>query len=109
MDISQPIGKMPLKSRPISKPRTRTPDSDLSIEEQVLYMQQKAVVELIIEIMNTSHVVGHDGEQTYYIINLNPGNSDTLASLFSCLEYGDLLDAGEEEHDGCEPDPEDAS
>ncbi len=106
MDISLPIGKMP-KVLPKTHPKTRIPESGLTIEEQAFNMQRQAVIALMIEITETSHIIGNTADKTYYMMHLSPECADTLAALFVGLEDGDPLDAGEEEHDGREPDPED--
>ena len=96
MDMSGPIGKMPA-------------------EAKAAELQRQAVVELIAEIVSNVDIVGHEkGGRTVYLLYLNPKSADTLASLFTDLEDGDPLDAceldpldaGEEEHDGREPEEE---
>ncbi len=96
MDISRPIGKMESK--------TRIPEAGSG---SVPY-QAKDVTELLVEIVANSDIVGHEPDgTTVYLMHLSPASADTLATLFADQEDGDPLDAGEDEHDGCEPDPED--
>ncbi len=96
MDMSGPMGKMPVEANAVS-------------------IQRQAVVELITEIVSNADIVGHEkGGRTVYLLHLSPKSADTLASLFADLEDGDPLDAGEldpldageEEHDGREPELE---
>ncbi len=107
MDMSSPIGKM---KKAAGEPPTRIPKSGLPIEEQVFNLQRQAVVDLITEIVANADIVGQGTRgETVYLLRLSPTNADTLAALFADLEDGDPLDAGEDEHDGREPDPEDVA
>ena len=115
MDMLSPIGKMKKASE---EPKTHIPKSGLSIEEQIFNLRRQAVVDLITEIATNADIVGQGKQgETVYILHLSPTSADTLAALFVDLEDGDPLDdgeldeldQGEDEHDGREPDPEDAS
>ena len=98
MDMSHPIGKGPKAE----------PESGIS---------EKDVFNLLTEIIASADIVGHDKDgQTVYVVRLSPESADALAAMTAAREDGDELDAGEldeldrgeDEHDGREPDPEDA-
>lgn len=98
MDMYKPIGTL--------KAKTMIPESKaVSLEDQVFNLQSQAVVSLITEIVENADIVGQaeDGRTAYFLC-LSAKSSDTLAALFSDMEDGDVLDAGEEAHDGCEPE-----
>ncbi len=89
MDMSGPMGKMHPPLTPVE-------------------LQQEAVEEMMREVVSGAEIVGHGTDDcTVYLLYLSPKSADTLAALYSDLEDGDPLDAGEMEHDGREPDPED--
>ncbi len=77
-------------------------------------LERQSVVDLMIEVVANADIINtmSDGT-TLYVLHLSATAADTLAALFADLEGDELdageldpLDAGEDEHDGREPEDE---
>lgn len=95
-------------------------------EESESGISDKDVFNLLTEIISNADIVGHEKDgRTVYVVRLSPKSADILVAMTAAMEDGDELDAGEldpldegeldeldageDEHDGREPDPEDAA